>query len=94
LANHFDVVPLSSVTGVLPLPFGPFEFVLDLLYQYVAIEEKLAIASGQGLVVAFAYRLMTLLLAAFGIPYYFGNRREMAEVMHEAEEEEREEAGK
>jgi hypothetical protein len=28
------------------------------------------------------------LIAAAGIPYYFGNRREMAEVIHEAETEE------
>ena len=25
------------------------------------------------------------LIAALGLPYYFGNRREMAEVIHEAE---------
>lgn len=90
LADHFDVVPLSSATGVLPLPFGPFELVLDLLYKYVGIEKNVAIAAGQGLVVALAYRLMTLLLAACGVPYYFGNRREMGEVMRKAEEEERE----
>ena len=45
------------------------------------------IIEGQGLVVALVYRIITLLIAALGIPYYFGNRREMAEVIHEAEEE-------
>ena len=43
------------------------------------------IAAGQGLVVALVYRLITLLIAALGVFYYFGNRREMAEVIHEAE---------
>ena len=36
---------------------------------------------------ALAYRLITVLIAALGVFYYFGNRREMAEVMHEAEQE-------
>ena len=46
------------------------------------------IAAGQGLVVALVYRLITLLIAALGVFYYLGNRREMAEVIHEAEHEE------
>ncbi len=37
---------------------------------------------------ALVYRIITLLIAVFGIPYYLGNRREMAEVMHEAEDAE------
>jgi len=45
------------------------------------------IAAGQGLVVALAYRLITVLIAALGIPYYFRYRREMSEVIHEAEQE-------
>ena len=36
---------------------------------------------------ALAYRLITLLIAALGVFYYLGNRREMAEVIHEAEEQ-------
>ncbi len=86
LAMHFVMIPLSSATSAIPLPMGPFELVLDKLYQWVPIAGP-AIAALQGLVVALAYRVMTLLLAACGTPYYFGNRREMAEVMHEAEEE-------
>lgn len=93
-ASHFVMVPMSNVTGVIPLPLGPFEFVLDSLYKYVSVNEGVKIAAGQGLVVALAYRLTTVLVLFFGIPYYFGNRREMAEVMHEAEEEEREEEKK
>ena len=34
---------------------------------------------------ALVYRLITLLIAALGVFYYLGNRREMAEVIHEAE---------
>ena len=85
LADHFVVIPVSNVAGVLPLPAGPFEAVLDLLYTLVPVNGP-PIMPGQGLVVALAYRIITVLIALFGIPYYLGNRREMAEVMHEAEE--------
>ncbi len=87
LADHFVVIPVSNVAGVLPLPAGPFEAVLDSLYSIVPVAGP-PIAAGQGLVVALIYRLITLLIAALGIPYYLGNRREMAEVMHEAEDAE------
>jgi uncharacterized protein (TIRG00374 family) len=86
LANHFVVMPLASAMGVIPLPIGPFEFVLDFLYTHVPVVGP-PIAAGQGLVVALVYRLITVLIAGLGVFYYFGNRREMAEVMHEAEAE-------
>jgi hypothetical protein len=87
LGQHLVVMPLSAATGVLPLPLGPFEYVLDFLYAHVPVEGA-TIVEGQGLVVALTYRLITLLIAALGIFYYLGNRREMAEVIHEAEAEE------
>ncbi len=92
LADHFVVIPVSNVAGVLPLPAGPFEAVLNSLYTLVPVDGP-RIAAGQGLVVALIYRLTTLLIAAMGAYYYFGNRREMAEVIHEAEEEELAEQG-
>lgn len=86
LAEHFVVIPLSSATGVLPLPMGPFEYVLEFLYTNVPVAGP-AVAVGQGLVVALAYRLITVSIAALGVYFYFGSRREMAEVIHEAEQE-------
>jgi glycosyltransferase 2 family protein len=85
LAEHFVVMPLSAATQVIPLPFGPFEAVLDRLYSHIPVVGP-PIVKGQGLVVALVYRLITLLIAALGTFYYLGNRREMAEVIHEAEE--------
>jgi hypothetical protein len=85
LGSHFVIMPLSSAAGVLPLPAGPLEFALEFLYAHVP--GGVAIDKGQGLVVALAYRLITLLIAALGVYYYFGNRRELAEVIHEAAEE-------
>ena len=79
-------MPLSAAVQVLPVPMGPTEFALDYFYAHVPVAGP-PIAKGQGLVVALVYRLITLLIAALGVFYYFGNRREMAEVIHEAEEE-------
>jgi hypothetical protein len=87
LGEHFVVMPLASAMGVIPLAMGPLEYVLDVLYAHVSAAQGPAIIKGQGFVVALAYRLITVLIAALGIPYYFGNRREMSEVIHEAEQE-------
>ncbi len=87
LGEHFVVMPLSSAMGVIPLAMGPLEYVLDLLYARVSAAQGLAVIKGQGFVVALAYRLITVLTAALGLPYYFKNRREMSEVIHEAEQQ-------
>lgn len=86
LGAQFVAVPISSTTQALPLPFGPFEFFLDLFYAHLP-GTATAIPAGQGLVVALAYRLITILIAAVGICYYLGSRRELAEVIQQAEHE-------
>ncbi len=85
LAQHFVIMPLSSAMQVIPLPMGPTETALEFLYISTLVAGQ-PVIKGQGLVVALAYRLITLLIASMGVVYYFGNRREMAEVIHEAEE--------
>lgn len=83
LAQHFVIVPLGMVTGVLPLPLGALgavENVIDYLYMQVA-------DSNMGVVVTFGYRVMTILVAMIGAGYYFASRREVSDVMHEAEAE-------
>ena len=42
---------------------------------------------GQGLVIALGYRIITVLIATVGICYYLAGRREVAQVLHEAEQE-------
>ncbi|MBN2474245.1 MAG: flippase-like domain-containing protein [Pirellulales bacterium] len=86
LSTHFVVMPLSASTGALPLPMGPFELVLEFLYTHVR-EPNVVIATGQGLVVALGYRLISVMIATVGICYYLGSRQEVAQVIHEAEEE-------
>jgi glycosyltransferase 2 family protein len=80
LREHFVVYPISAVGGVVPLPAGPFEAVLDFLYSRTA-----TIAAGQGLVVALVFRLINILIAAVGFCYYLGSRREVVEAMHASE---------
>jgi glycosyltransferase 2 family protein len=84
-SSHFVIMPISAVTGVLPLPLGPFEFVLEFLYTHVP-EVGVMIPKGQGLVVALSYRLFTLLTAGLGICLYLRNRREVSEAIHESEQ--------
>ena len=86
MSRHFVVMPLSAAMQVIPFPIGPTEIALNYLYPTVRFAGPI-ITKGQGLLVALAYRLITLLIAATGIFYYFRNRREMAEVIHETEEE-------
>ncbi len=79
LKAHFVIAPLSAATGVIPLSIGPFEMVLSYLYQWVGDTQN---ALAQGLVVALGYRIITVLIAAVGLVYYFGARREVAEAIH------------
>ena len=86
---HFVIIPLSAATGVLPITMGPFEGVLALLYKGIPLPgapaEVAANLFGQGVAVALAYRIITVLIAAVGACYYLGSRQEVAEVVHEAE---------
>jgi glycosyltransferase 2 family protein len=84
LGLHFVIAPLSMVTQVIPLSIGPLELALDKLYMNLPTSVG-AIAAGQGFVVALCYRLITILIAALGIKYYLGNRKEVTEAMHESE---------
>lgn len=87
LGTNFVVVPVSSATAVIPVSLGPFEFVLDALYAAIPLPDGTRMARGQGFVVALGYRVITVGIAAIGLFYYLGSRREVAEVMHDASAE-------
>jgi hypothetical protein len=87
LGTHFVVTPVSTATAVIPISLGPFEFVLDALYAAIPLPDGTRMAHGQGFVVALGYRVITVFIAAIGLFYYLGSRREVTEVMHEAEME-------
>ena len=84
LSAQFVVCPVAAATTVIPLCMGPFETVLSFLYAAVAGVES---AQAQGLVVALAYRIVTVLIASVGFVYYLALRGEVSEALHEVEAE-------
>ena len=90
MLEHFVAVPLSLVTGVLPLPgggLGAFEFALDKMYVMLSIPGHV-INPGQGLLTALTYRIFTLGIAFVGFCYYNSSRSEIAKTIEEAADEE------
>ena len=85
LGTQLVFVPLRAATGVLPISLGPFEGVLDLLYAKTPLPGGGQMLAGQGLVVALGYRIVTVLIAAVGLAYYVGSRREVAEILQSAD---------
>lgn len=87
LVDHFVIVPLALVTGALPLPvngLGALEYAIDALYQWVPAGG--ALPEGRGFVVALGYRFATILAAVIAAVYYLASRREVAEVLEDAEQ--------
>jgi uncharacterized protein (TIRG00374 family) len=83
LAEHYVIVPMSVVAGALPFTpagLGTFELAMESLYTLVPAE-----ASGDGIILALIYRMMTILVAAIGVVYYWSSRREVAQLLQEAE---------
>lgn len=90
LADHFIIVPLSLVAGALPLApagLGTFEAAMKILYRVVP-----AHGGGDGFVVALVFRLITIVIAAIGVGYYWTRRREVGELLREAEREQDDES--
>ena len=87
LADHFVIVPLALVTGILPLPvngLGAMEYAVDALYQWIPASG--ALPEGRGFVVALGYRAAVIFVALIAVAYYLASRREVAQVLEDAEE--------
>lgn len=85
LVEHFMIVPLSLVAGALPLApagLGTFEAAMKILYRVVPAQ-----SGGDGFLVALVFRLITILIAAIGVGYYWTRRREVGDLLREAEQE-------
>jgi len=80
LAEHFIIVPLSLIAGALPFTpagLGSFELAMDELYRVVPVAGTSGVS---GVLLALAYRLVTIAIAAIGVVYsWCGERNEMLE---------------
>jgi glycosyltransferase 2 family protein len=92
MRDYFAVYPISGIAQTVPLPAGPAEAGIVYFYKtaYMRLHEADVETSGaQGLILALVYRLSTVLIVPIGAAYYyFGARREVSEVLHDAEESE------
>jgi len=89
LIDHFIIVPLSLTAGALPLApagLGTFEAAMKILYQVIPAQ-----GGGDGFLVALVFRVITIVIAAIGVVYYWLGRREVGELLREAEHEQEEE---
>ena len=74
LGEHFLIEPISMVANAVPLPggIGGIELVLNFLYQAFQGSAE----QDFGIVVAFGFRFILLLISACGAVVWFLNRRD------------------
>jgi uncharacterized protein (TIRG00374 family) len=77
----FVIVPPSMIAGALPI--GAYEVVITLLFRAVT---PAGAPPNMGLLIALAYRLIQICIATIGLGYWLAGRREVEELMQEAEE--------
>jgi uncharacterized protein (TIRG00374 family) len=85
LGEHFVIVPMAMITGILPLApngLGTFEALMEWMYRELMAGHAI---KGAGLLVSFGYRLITVLIAAVGAVIYWASRREVSEVIDETQ---------
>ncbi len=82
LAENASIVPMGLVIGTLPLTpggLGTLEAGLEFLYASIGA------ATGDGTVIALAYRAMTYVVAMIGTAYYLSARKSVDRMLHDAE---------
>jgi uncharacterized membrane protein YbhN (UPF0104 family) len=72
---------LALAAGALPV--GGLEFVFNIIYRGVADP---GMPKEQGFLIILAYRLLQMCIAVIGLYYYLAGRREVDELLHDAEE--------
>jgi len=85
LGAHFIIVSLAMVAGAVPLlpsGLGAFEGAMDFLYRVVP--GGVVVMAGEGLLVAFVYRAITIAIALVGVVYYLRSRRDVDAAWAEA----------
>ncbi len=87
LAEHFVIVPLAMVVSAVPItPGGLGTFELSIAELFATMSAT-PVSESRGLLVSLVYRIITIIIAMIGVGVYAVTRREVSEVMHEAEAE-------
>jgi uncharacterized protein (TIRG00374 family) len=81
LGSIFVIVPPSMIAGALPIGF--YEVAITLLFRAFSPPGA---PQSMGLLIALGYRLIQISIATIGLGYWLAGRREVEELMHEAEE--------
>lgn len=82
LSVQMVVVPIANLAGILPLPFmglGAFEAAFS--YLFANVPSPVVLTNSMCLLVAFVFRIITILIAIIGAVIYITSRREIGEVM-------------
>ena len=84
IGNHFVIVPIANVANAIPLPMGlgAMEATIDSLY--VVLGDGV-VKPGVGLIAALCFRVITLIIAVIGVVYYFAHKKQVNQLMREAE---------
>jgi uncharacterized protein (TIRG00374 family) len=77
----YTIVPPSMMAGALPI--GVYEVTITLLFRAVSPPGA---PQNMGLLIGLGYRLVQILIATIGVGYWLAGRREVREIIHEAEE--------
>lgn len=80
LGIFFAIVPLSISGGVIPLPMGPMEAIIEFFYTHLSMCP--GIVKGQGLLLALVARLSGIIFAFSGVLLFIRGRREFEEAVH------------
>jgi uncharacterized membrane protein YbhN (UPF0104 family) len=85
--EHLVIVPVSSLVGAIPITpagVGTTEKMVDELYMAMPGGEQ--IQEGDGGIVGIGRRLTDIVVAVAGMVFYISHRREVREVLDEAEQ--------
>jgi uncharacterized membrane protein YbhN (UPF0104 family) len=85
LIEHATAALLALAAGALPV--GALEVVFNVIFRGVADPNM---SREQGFLIILAYRLLQMCIALLGLYYYLAGRREVDELLHEAEDARRE----
>jgi uncharacterized protein (TIRG00374 family) len=86
-SEHLVIVPISSLVGAIPLTpagVGTTEYVFDEMYRLMPGGKSLV--KGDGGIVGIGRRLTDIAVAIVGMVFYVSRRREVREVLDEAEQ--------